>query len=150
MEWANDPMAKRHTHLGVYALATHHEGLILIRKGRGPYRGSWDLPGGRIEFGESPRDALVREVSEETGLVVVDSKLIDVVSTRFTYELPDGTERDLHHIGVLYRVTVESVDGLKVEADGHDSLGSQLFSIDEVHALDLTPFARLAIEAELL
>lgn len=36
----------------------------------------WDLPGGKLEFGESPLEALSREVMEETGLEITSSKLI--------------------------------------------------------------------------
>ena len=44
--------------------------LLLIRRGHEPSRGLWSLPGGRIEPGESPAQAVEREVLEETGLVV--------------------------------------------------------------------------------
>lgn len=135
-----------HTHLGVYAVASYEGSVILIKKGRGPYRGQWDLPGGRIEFGESPNEALSREFWEETGLPVADAQLMDVISARFTYETPDGTSVDLHHIGVLYEVIVSSIDRLKTDADGHDSLGCRGFSIDEGERLDLTPFARYALK----
>jgi 8-oxo-dGTP diphosphatase len=44
--------------------------LLLVRRGRDPHRGRWSLPGGRVEAGESPEQAIEREVLEETGLVV--------------------------------------------------------------------------------
>lgn len=44
--------------------------LLVIQRGHDPHRGLWSLPGGRIEAGESPEQAVVREVREETGLVV--------------------------------------------------------------------------------
>ncbi|NEK57271.1 NUDIX domain-containing protein [Geodermatophilus sabuli] len=44
--------------------------LLLIRRGTEPSRGAWSVPGGRIEPGESPAEAVVREVREETGLTV--------------------------------------------------------------------------------
>jgi 8-oxo-dGTP diphosphatase len=53
--------------------AVVHDGagrLLLIQRGHDPHRGLWSLPGGRIEAGESPEQAVVREVREETGLVV--------------------------------------------------------------------------------
>lgn len=45
--------------------------LLLIRRGQEPSRGRWSLPGGRVEPGETPEQAVVREVREETGLDVV-------------------------------------------------------------------------------
>lgn len=44
--------------------------LLLVRRGREPQRGRWSVPGGRVEAGESDQAAVVREVLEETGLVV--------------------------------------------------------------------------------
>jgi ADP-ribose pyrophosphatase YjhB (NUDIX family) len=54
--------------------------LLLIRRGHEPHRGLWSLPGGRIEAGESPEEAVVREVREETGLDVVPRGLVGRVT----------------------------------------------------------------------
>jgi len=44
--------------------------VLLIQRGKeGPLRGLWSFPGGRIEFGEPARDAVLREVREEAGVV---------------------------------------------------------------------------------
>lgn len=143
-------MMRQYTRLGVYALAMYRDNVILIRKSRGPYTGRWDLPGGGVEFGESPLDALVREVQEETGLSFADPVLLDVASLRVSYVAADGVEEDLHQIGILYRVTVESVDGLRMDSHGQDSLGSRLVPLGEAAELELTPFARAAIRHALL
>lgn len=52
---------------------------ILLQKRREPY-GSWGLPGGLIELGESTELAGKREVFEETGIIVEDLRLIGVFS----------------------------------------------------------------------
>jgi 8-oxo-dGTP diphosphatase len=44
--------------------------LLLIRRRHAPHAGSWSLPGGRVEHGETPEQAVEREVREETGLEV--------------------------------------------------------------------------------
>jgi 8-oxo-dGTP diphosphatase len=54
--------------------------LLLIRRGHDPHRGLWSLPGGRIEGGESPEEAVVREVREETGLDVVPGRPVGRVT----------------------------------------------------------------------
>lgn len=53
--------------------------LLLIKRGHEPGRGLWSLPGGRVEAGESLVDAMVREVFEETGLVVVAGPVVGAV-----------------------------------------------------------------------
>ena len=54
---------------------------VLIRGGRvlllQNHRGEWELPGGRLDDGESPEEALVREIREETGLTAAVVRLVD-------------------------------------------------------------------------
>lgn len=44
--------------------------VLLVKRGHAPQQGCWSVPGGRVEPGETPAEAAVREVFEETGLVV--------------------------------------------------------------------------------
>jgi 8-oxo-dGTP diphosphatase len=76
-------------------------------------QGRWFLPGGGVDHGESPADALRREMFEESGLTVVLGPLLDVVSDVRT--LPDGTS--LHTVRVIYRVASWS-GTLRAETDG--------------------------------
>ena len=50
--------------------------LLLIKRGHEPGAGLWSIPGGRIEAGETDAEALVREMQEETGLVVEPGRLL--------------------------------------------------------------------------
>jgi ADP-ribose pyrophosphatase YjhB (NUDIX family) len=60
--------------------------LLLIRRGQEPSAGSWSVPGGRCLPGESAADACVREVAEETGLLVAVVR----VAGRVEREAPGG------------------------------------------------------------
>jgi 8-oxo-dGTP diphosphatase len=50
--------------------------LLLVRRGHGPAAGTWTVPGGRVELGETLHEAVVREVAEETGLTVVVDRFL--------------------------------------------------------------------------
>jgi 8-oxo-dGTP diphosphatase len=58
-----------------------HNQVVLIRRGNEPRLGEWSIPGGKLEWGESLREAAVREVLEETGLGVEIEGLVDVVDS---------------------------------------------------------------------
>lgn len=49
--------------------------ILLIRRGNEPYRGCWALPGGFMEMDETIEHCAVRELQEETGIVVGEEKL---------------------------------------------------------------------------
>ncbi len=69
--------------------------------------GVWTLPGGGIDFGEAPIDAVVRECEEETGLHVVVRELLTVDSMqRHIRRLPDTALIEYHAVRILYRVAV--------------------------------------------
>ena len=53
--------------------------LLLIQRGHEPEAGRWSLPGGRIGPGESDEQAVVREIREETGLLVTCGALVGSV-----------------------------------------------------------------------
>lgn len=73
----------------VAAIIRNDSGEILLQnKGNGE---KWSLPAGAIELGEAPAEAIVREVREETGLLVVPKKLVGVFGGKdFRYQYPNG------------------------------------------------------------
>jgi 8-oxo-dGTP diphosphatase len=96
--------------------------LLLIRRGAEPARGSWSLPGGRVEAGETPDRAAAREVFEETGLVVnVGAELAEVTIGRF-----------------LVHDFAATVLGGDLRA-GDDASDVRWISLDELDALPTSP-----------
>ncbi len=131
------------THLGVYGLVSAQGKVALIKKCRGPYTGQWDLPGGTIEFGETPAETLAREIQEELGLTLAAAQLCDAVAVRFTFQNQSGETTDLHHIGIIYTCQVASPERLRSCGDGIDASEAGWFSVSELAQRALTPFAKL-------
>lgn len=96
--------------IGVYGVAVHQEQLLLTQlSARDRDAGRWTLPGGGMEFGESPHETLRREFHEETGLTPEIGGVLDVVSF-----LP---RPDLHVIQMIFEVEAQGEPRV-VETDG--------------------------------
>jgi ADP-ribose pyrophosphatase YjhB (NUDIX family) len=65
--------------VGVGAVVVKDSKVLLVRRGREPLKGHWSLPGGLIEVGESLEAGVVREVKEETGLIVEPIELVELL-----------------------------------------------------------------------
>jgi ADP-ribose pyrophosphatase YjhB (NUDIX family) len=65
--------------VGVGAVVVHEGRVLLVRRGSEPLKGHWTLPGGLLELGESVVGGVMREVREETGLLVEPVELVELV-----------------------------------------------------------------------
>lgn len=132
-------------HLGVYAIILKEGSILLIKKGRGPYTGKLDLPGGKPEYSETPEQTLAREVHEETGMKALTGKLFDNYSTVAEQKINESEQENTHHMGMIYLVSSYDDSVLTEEMDTEDSLGAQWYSINTLTQDRLSPFAFNAI-----
>lgn len=111
--------------LCVGAIAVADGALLLVRRGRGPGSGLWSVPGGRVEGGEPIRDAVEREVAEETGLRVRCGELLGWA---------ERIGADHHFVILDFRVTVNN--GREPVA-GDDAAEARWFPLTSVTQLAL-------------
>jgi ADP-ribose pyrophosphatase YjhB (NUDIX family) len=100
MQPVPDPTLANELRAGVAAIIRNSHGQILLQ--RRSDNGLWGLPGGSVEIGESVREAIVREVEEETGLTVEVERLIGVYSDPAlqVVRYPDGNV--VHYISTFF------------------------------------------------
>jgi len=135
----------RHTHLGVYGVIIQDKEILLIKKARGPHTGKWDFPGGRIEFGEEPYEALQREIEEETGIHDFHGRIRTAGSYVMVHNYKKELE-ELHHIGIIYDVEIPNRNiTIKLDGDGEDSLGTRWMKIDGLTSDEVTPLVKIVL-----
>jgi 8-oxo-dGTP diphosphatase len=109
----------------VGAVALDNERLLLVRRGRGAAAGFWSVPGGRVEEGETLAEAVVRELSEETGIEGVCDRMVGWV---------ERIGDDFHY--VILDFLVEVLDGQEPVA-GDDAAEARWVPLPEVTDLAL-------------
>jgi mutator protein MutT len=109
----------------VGAIALDNDQLLLIRRGRGPAGGRWSVPGGRVEWGETTAEAVVRELAEETGLEALCDEFLGWVE-----RIGEG----YHHLILDFRVTVISTD---LPTAGDDAAEAMWVPLAQVASLPL-------------
>jgi 8-oxo-dGTP diphosphatase len=124
-----------HPRMGVGALVIRDGRVLLIKRGNPPGEGTWTVPGGRVQLGESLAEAARREVREETGVTVAIGRPLE------TLELierdPDQRVR-FHYIIVNF--TAEYLAGEAVAGD--DALAAAWLAPDDLAGLPLGPGTR--------
>ena len=139
---------KEFKHLGVYGLIIENNKIVLVKKNGGPYDGKLDLPGGSIEFGETPLETLKRELLEETGIELKTCELIDADSVKFDWSYNNELLK-CHHIGIFYKIlSYENNIKTDVEIDdkNDDSFGAEFYDINILREEVLSEIAILELK----
>jgi len=84
----------------VDAIIEMEGGIVLIQRGKEPFKGMWALPGGHLDYGESLEAAVAREVMEETGLVVEACRQVHAYSE-------PGRDPRGHYISMVFAAKVK-------------------------------------------
>lgn len=105
------------------AVVPHNDQVLLVRRTMTPGQGQWTIPGGFVEYDEDPREAVVREVQEETGYRVKVVRLLDVIYGR---EHERGASLLVaYEARLLDAAPMHALDETEVDAAG-------FFSVDEL------------------
>lgn len=105
--------------VSIDALILKEDKILLIKRGFDPYKGFWAIPGGHLDYDETVKDAVRREVKEETNLDVTSLSLVDVYSS--------PSRSPLQTVAIAYKVEVQG------EAKyGSDAIDLAFFSLDDL------------------
>jgi 8-oxo-dGTP diphosphatase len=120
LEALADHQPFRHQRLGAYALVRRGDTVLLTRiSDRGFHTGSWTLPGGGVDHGESPRTAVLRELREECGVDGTLGELVAVHDDHFSGTAPSGRYEDFHAVAMAFEVTLDAdAEPVLAEAGG--------------------------------
>ncbi len=129
--------------ISVRALIKNNEKILLVRRASGSpqYIGQFELPGGKLEFGEDPEAAVRREVAEELGIDAGVTQLYRVISWL------DTVERDTQHVIVVYLVALAS-DTVKISlSTEHDKFVWK--ELSDIQLNGLNSLTKIVLEDEL-
>lgn len=98
------------------AVIENSKGEILVaRRAKDPAKGTYDLPGGFIDVGETAENAVKREIMEETNL--------DVISLKYLFSIPNiyvYSGFEVHTVDIFFKCNVDDFSNLKAQDDVSD------------------------------
>ncbi len=136
--------ARPHQRVAAYALVVARGRLLLTQLSARVHMvpGHWNLPGGGIDPGEEPADAVVREVWEETGQRLTVSGLYRVQSQHWLGRAPSGVLEDFHAVRMIYRGTVAEPSEPVLHDIGGSTAAARWVTAEELDALPLVVSVR--------
>lgn len=108
--------------------------------------GRWNLPGGGLDPGESPTEGVVREVAEETGQVVDEVRLVDVMTQHWVGRSPRGLE-DYHAVRLLHTARCTRPTRPVVHDVGGSTSDARWVPLDALASVSVVASVRAALRA---
>ena len=116
--------------VGVGAVILDQGRVLLVKRKFPPLAGEWSIPGGRLEIGETLREAVVREAREETGLTIEPAEVLGV----YDRLLRDEAGRVLYHYVLIDFLCRRLAGDLQAGGDAEDA---RWFSQEEIGKISL-------------
>ena len=118
--------------LGVGAIVLRNQHILVVRRANPPLQGKWSIPGGMVETGETLRESVIREIKEETGLIIEPVELIEV----FERILRDASSRvQYHYVVIDYLCRLVSGEA----CSGSDVSEIRWVRLEDLRELGITP-----------
>jgi 8-oxo-dGTP pyrophosphatase MutT (NUDIX family) len=122
-----------------YALVTSARGILLTQLSEATNAaGRWTLPGGGIDPGESPLEALHREVWEESGQSIDEPVVLDIHTQHWVGRAPSGRLEDFHAVRIIFTAHCPSPTEPVVHDIGGSTAAVRWVRPDEVGSYRLT------------
>ncbi len=136
-----------HQRVAAYAVVVAEGRLLLTQLAS--YTGAagrWNLPGGGLDPGESPTEGVVREVAEETGQVVDDVRLVDVMTQHWVGRSARGLE-DYHAVRLLHTARCARPTRPVVHDVGGSTSDARWVPLDALSSVAVVASVRAALRA---
>lgn len=101
--------------------------ILLVKRDRPPHAERWACPGGYVEYGEDPKDAVLRELREECGCTGEIMGLVGVWGS------PQRAAPN-HVITICYAIDGNSIQSI---CHGDDAADARWFSLDQIENMEV-------------